>query len=55
MPPTTQVARKSSGLGTLAATCGGVNRMPPPMTFETMIAAASRGPRRRASPVVADR
>ena len=41
-------ARNSHGFCTLAATCGGVNRIPPPITFETMIAAASYGPRRRA-------
>src|SRR6476661_6924555 len=46
-PPATQVARNHIGCGTAAATCGGVNRMPPPMTLETMIAAASSGPRRR--------
>src|SRR5881398_2281418 len=30
-----------------AATWGGVKRMPPPITLDTMIAAASRGPSRR--------
>ena len=35
--------------GTAAAICGGVNRMPPPMTFDTMIAPASNAVRRRSS------
>src|SRR5215207_9076651 len=48
-PPTIHVARKGIAAGTDAAICGGVNRMPPPMTLETMIAAASSGPRRRSS------
>src|SRR5439155_8039086 len=48
-PPAIHAARNHTGSGTLAATCGGVNRMPPPITFETMIAAASNGPNRRAS------
>jgi hypothetical protein len=48
-PPTTQIPRNSHGFCTLAATSGGVNKIPPPITFETMIAAASNGPRRRAS------
>src|SRR5262245_59497652 len=47
-PPAAHVPRKSAGFGALAATCGGVNRMPPPMTLDTMIAAASSGPSRRA-------
>src|SRR5436190_14228925 len=47
-PPAIHVARNSDGRGTRAAICGGVKRMPPPITFETMIAAASIGPRRRA-------
>ena len=46
--PATQIARNHAGFGTRAATCGGVNRMPPPMTLETMIAAALNGPSRRA-------
>src|SRR5688500_7889705 len=48
-PPTSHVVRKSHGFGTLAAMRGGVKRMPPPMTLETMMAAASRGPSRRSS------
>src|SRR3954470_23959600 len=48
-PPATQVARNGNTAGTAAAICGGVNRMPPPMTLETMIAAASSGPSRRSS------
>ena len=39
----------SIALGTDAATCGGVKRIPPPITLETMMAAASSGPRRRSS------
>src|ERR1041384_2220083 len=39
--------RKSAASGTSSATCGGVKRMPPPMTLETMMAAASSGPSRR--------
>ena len=35
--------------GTTAATCGGVKRMPPPMTLATMMAAASNGPSRLSS------
>ena len=46
---------RATGFCTLAATCGGVNRIPPPITFETMIAAASYGPRRRASVCVSAR
>src|SRR5262245_28093352 len=46
-PPTAHVARNPVGLGTLSATCGGVKRMPPPITLDTMIAAASNGPNRR--------
>src|SRR6266545_6771906 len=46
-PPATHVERNSSALGTDAAICGGVNRMPPPITLETIIAAASSGPSRR--------
>src|SRR5215470_2708759 len=48
-PPAIHVERNSSALGTAAATLGGVKRMPPPITFETMIAAASKGPSRRSS------
>src|SRR5213593_4458907 len=48
-PPAAHVARNSQGFGTLAATCGGANRMPPPIAFETTMAAASSGPSRRAS------
>src|SRR5712671_702424 len=48
-PPANQVARNHNGCGTTAATCGGVNRMPPPITLDTMIAAASTGPSRRSS------
>src|SRR5215218_8289481 len=52
-PPATHTARNSHGCGTAAATCGGVKRMPPPMTFDTITAAASSGPRRRSSTGVA--
>src|SRR5688572_28521234 len=48
-PPTIQMARNGRAEGTEAATWGGVKRMPPPMTLETMMAAASSGPSRRSS------
>src|SRR5258706_8752448 len=48
-PPAIHAARNSSGCGIAAATWGGVNRMPPPITLDTMIAAASNGPSRRSS------
>src|SRR5688572_17850251 len=50
-PPAAHTDRKSQALGTSSATAGDVNRMPPPITFETMTAAASSGPRRRSSAV----
>src|SRR6266850_7740887 len=50
-PPAIQVARNSHGFGTFDAMPGEKNRMPPPMTLEMMIAAASKGPSRRASVV----
>src|SRR5688572_17441484 len=46
-PPAAQVERNGRAAGTEAAICGGVKRMPPPITLETISAAASRGPRRR--------
>src|SRR2546428_10332280 len=54
-PPAIQVARNSHGFGTFAAMPGEKNRMPPPMTLEMMMAAASKGPSRRASVVGAAR
>src|SRR6478736_6469126 len=50
-PPPSHRARNSMGLGTRVASPGGANRIVPPMTLETMIAAASSGPRRRSSVV----
>jgi hypothetical protein len=35
--------------GTICATITGTKKMPPPITFEMTMAAASRGPRRRSS------
>src|SRR5688572_15546369 len=48
-PPASHAARNHQGSGIAAATCGGVKRMPPPMTLATTIAAASQGPSRRSS------
>src|SRR6476620_4625779 len=53
-PPASHAPRNQNAFGTAAATCGGVNRIPPPMTFAMMMAAASRDPRRRSKDGVAD-
>src|SRR5688500_15264789 len=50
-PPASHAPRNQREFGTDAATCGGVNRMPPPMTLATMMAAASSGPSRRSRDV----
>jgi hypothetical protein len=41
MPPSTQTPSIAGALGTSPATIIGTKKMPLPMTFETMIAAAS--------------
>src|SRR5688572_3957124 len=46
-PPATHRPRYIHGLGTRPAMNGGANRIVPPMTLETMMAAPSSGPRRR--------
>ena len=48
-PPASHTDRYISPPCTPAAITGGVNRMPAPMTLETMMAAPSNGPRRRSS------
>src|SRR5688572_33304362 len=46
-PPATHAIKNHVASGIAAATAGERNRMPPPMTLATMMAAASKGPRRR--------
>ena len=53
-PPTSQISRKLRASGRSCATMMGTKKIPPPMTFETTMAAASSGPRRR-SRVMPDR
>src|SRR6476659_3941059 len=48
-PPSNQIQRIAAGLPTICATMIGTKKMPPPMTFEMTIAAASMGPSRRSS------
>src|SRR6185295_4314809 len=48
-PPMTQTARIWRASPTSWATMIGTKKMPPPMTLDTTIAAASRGPSRRSS------
>ena len=49
MPPRSQTPSMPIADGTMPATRIGTKKMPVPMTFETTIAAASSGPRRRSS------
>src|SRR5688572_4800970 len=53
-PPAIHVERNHVGCGTSDATKGGENRMPPPMTLATMMAAASNGPSRLSRDVCVD-
>src|SRR5881394_886333 len=46
-PPASQTASIGPGLGTSCATMTGTKKIPPPMTFEMTMAAASSAPRRR--------
>src|SRR5512137_1298476 len=45
-PPSIHSPKSTPGCGTSPATICGTKKMPPPMTFETTIAAASSGPSR---------
>ena len=48
-PPRNHIHSIADGAGTSCATMIGTKKMPPPMTFDTTIAAASNGPSRRSS------
>src|SRR5580765_1990553 len=48
-PPRSHTQRIAVGLPTICATMIGTKKMPPPMTFEMTMAAASTGPSRRSS------
>src|SRR5437868_2860945 len=48
-PPSTQTSRMARASETSPATRIGTKKMPPPMTLETTMAAASKGPSRRSS------
>src|SRR5262245_58397675 len=50
-PPTAHTKRIARGSGTSCATRIGTKKIPLPITFETMMAAASSGPSRRSSDV----
>src|SRR5512140_2337363 len=54
-PPATHTPIIARGCGTSCATMTGTKKMPPPITFEMTIAAASSGPSRRSSATGASR
>src|SRR5512141_208453 len=53
-PPSSHTPSSAHGCGAMPATIWGTKKMPPPMTFETTIAAASSAPSRGSTRVGGD-